>query len=157
MGFQIQEDLRTVELEIINALYKVTNQNVKIYPSGRTDRYVHAIGQVIHFDLDKEIPSLGLKKAMNSYLPADIYFKSVELVNMDFHSRFSAKSKEYRYYIDEKYYTVEDYIGLMKEAIPKNYYYKLLIIGEGNKVIDQAPSAGTLVKEGGTVIIYLGN
>lgn len=104
MGFQIQEDLRTVELEIINALYKVTNQNVKIYPSGRTDRYVHAIGQVIHFDLDKEIPSLGLKKAMNSYLPADIYFKSVELVNMDFHSRFSAKSKEYRYYISKEEY-----------------------------------------------------
>ena len=69
----------------------------------------------------------------------------------------NAMAKEYRYYIDEKYYTVEDYIGLMKEAIPKNYYYKLLIIGEGNKVIDQAPSAGTLVKEGGTVIIYLGN
>ena len=45
----------------------------------------------------------------------------------------------------------------MKEAIPKNYYYKLFIIGEGNKVIDLAPSAGTLVKEGGTVIIYLGN
>ena len=66
MGFQIQEDLRTVELEIIKALYKVTNQTIKIYPSGRTDRFVHAIGQVIHFDLDKKIPALGLKKAINS-------------------------------------------------------------------------------------------
>ncbi len=105
MGFQIQEDLRTVELEIIKALYKVTNQTIKIYPSGRTDRFVHAIGQVIHFDLDKKIPALGLKKAINSYLSNDIYFKEIELVDENFHARFSAKSKEYRYYISKEEYS----------------------------------------------------
>lgn len=73
------------------------------------------------------------------------------------HDYENAMPKEYRYYIDEKYYKVEDYINLMKTAIPKNNYYKLLIIGEGTKVIDQTPNAGALVKEGGTVILYLGN
>lgn len=64
--------------------------------------------------------------------------------------------KEYRYYIDERYFTVEDYIGLTKKAIPTNRYYKLLIVGEGDNVIDQIPSKGSKIKEGGTVVLYLG-
>lgn len=102
-GFQIQEDLRTVELEIKKALFKIINQDVKIYPSGRTDRYVHALGQVIHFDLECYIPIEGLKKGLNSYICKDIYFKDIEIVSKDFHARFSAKSKEYRYYILKEY------------------------------------------------------
>ncbi len=105
MGFQIQDNLRTVELEIKNALFKLTNEDIKIYSSGRTDRYVHALGQVIHFDLENEIPPLGLKRGINSYLPKDIYFKSIEQVDVNFHARFSAKSKEYRYYINKKEYS----------------------------------------------------
>jgi len=100
MGFQIQEDLKTIELEIKIALKKLLDQDIKIYPSGRTDKGVHAIAQVIHFDLDKYIPENGIKNGINSYLPDDIYFKSVELVDESFHARFSAKSKEYRYYIN---------------------------------------------------------
>ena len=100
MGFQIQEELKTIELEIKIALKKMLGIDVKIYPSGRTDKGVHAIGQVIHFDLENYIPELGKKNGMNSYLPEDIYFKSVELVDESFHARFSAKSKEYRYYIN---------------------------------------------------------
>ena len=100
MGFQIQEDLKTIELEIKIALKKLLGQDIKIYPSGRTDRGVHAIAQVIHFDLDKYIPEDGIKNGLNSYLPKDIYFKKVELVDENFHARFSAKSKEYRYYIN---------------------------------------------------------
>ena len=100
MGFQIQEELKTIELEIENALKKLLGKDVKIYPSGRTDKGVHAKGQVIHFDLDNYIPEKGIKNGVNSYLPEDIYFKSVELVDESFHARFSAKSKEYRYYIN---------------------------------------------------------
>ncbi len=100
MGFQIQEELKTIELEIKIALKKMLGIDVKIYPSGRTDNGVHAIGQVIHFDLENYIPESGIKNGMNSYLPEDIHFKSVELVDESFHARFSAKSKEYRYYIN---------------------------------------------------------
>ena len=94
MGFQIQEELKTIELEIKIALKKLLGIDVKIYPSGRTDRGVHAKGQVIHFDLDNYIPPEGLKNGINAFLPEDIYFRSVEEVDESFHARFSAKSKE---------------------------------------------------------------
>lgn len=100
MGFQIQDDLPTIELYIKQAIYKMLNVDVKIYASGRTDRYVHAFNQVFHFDLENEIPARGIQKGLNSYLPEDIYIKNVEIVGEDFHSRFSAISKEYRYYIN---------------------------------------------------------
>ncbi len=126
-GFQIQEELPTIELEIQKALKKAFNQDIKIYGSGRTDKGVHAIGQVFHFDMEKEIPIEGVKRGLNSFLPKDIYIKSVSIVNDDFHARFSAKEKEYRYYINTKEYnplTIDympfyDYldISLMEEAI----------------------------------------
>ena len=100
MGFQIQEELPTIELAIIQAIKSMLNIDVKIYASGRTDRYVHAFNQVFHFDLENNIPVNGIKKGLNSFLPKDIYIKSVELVDESFHSRFSAISKEYRYYIN---------------------------------------------------------
>ncbi|MBD5390899.1 tRNA pseudouridine(38-40) synthase TruA [bacterium] len=102
MGFQIQNALPTIELELQKAIYKVCKEEVKIYPSGRTDRYVHAVGQVFHVDLDANIPPLGLQKGINSFLPQDIYIRHCEEVDESFHARFSAKSKEYRYYINIK-------------------------------------------------------
>lgn len=68
----------------------------------------------------------------------------------------NAMEKQYRYYIDEKYYTVEDYIGLYKKAIVKKYDYNYLFLGSGDKVIDQSPAKGTKIKQGGTIILYLG-
>lgn len=102
MGFQVQEDLPTVELCIKQALFRMLGKDIKIYPSGRTDRYVHAVNQVFHFDLENEIPPNGLKNGINAYLPDDIYIKAVELADESFHARFSAVSKEYRYYINTK-------------------------------------------------------
>ncbi|MBQ9520762.1 MAG: tRNA pseudouridine(38-40) synthase TruA [Acholeplasmatales bacterium] len=129
MGFQIQEELPTVELEIKKALYKLLNLDIKIYPSGRTDRGVHAINQVIHFDLEKFIPEDGIKNGINAFLPPDIHFKKVELVDENFHARFSVKLKEYRYYIntgdyDPLRYNYEEYITninyeIMSEAIKR--------------------------------------
>ena len=104
MGFQIQNELPTIELEIENAINKFIGYDVKIYPSGRTDRGVHAKGQVIHFDLENEIPANGVKSGINAFLPNDIYIKECEIVDLDFHARFSAKSKEYRYYINKGEY-----------------------------------------------------
>ena len=104
MGFQIQNELPTIELYLVEAIKKMLGVEVKIYASGRTDRYVHAVGQVFHFDLESKIPAKGLEKGINSYLPPDIHISHCEEVNEEFHSRFSAKSKEYRYYINYKEY-----------------------------------------------------
>lgn len=100
MGFQIQGDLPTVELCIRQSLFKMLGKDIKIYPSGRTDRYVHALNQVFHLDLECALPPDGLKNGINAYLPKDIYIKNVELTDESFHARFSAISKEYRYYIN---------------------------------------------------------
>lgn len=108
MGFQVQDDLPTIELELEKAISKVTNDRIDIYASGRTDKGVHAIGQVIHFDTDKDISEYGWKKAINSFLPGDIRIVSVERVDNEFHSRFSAKSKEYHYLVKTNNFTVFD-------------------------------------------------
>lgn len=65
--------------------------------------------------------------------------------------------KEYRYYIDTRYYDVSNYVGLTKKEIKQNQFYKVITIGNGNKVISQIPEAGEKIKEGGTVILYLTN
>lgn len=104
MGFQIQNALPTIELELTKAFEKLLGIPVKIYPSGRTDRYVHAVGQVFHVDFSKDIPAYGLMRGLNSFLPNDIFIRSCEVVEETFHARFSAVKKEYRYYINTKEY-----------------------------------------------------
>ena len=113
MGFQIQNDLPTIELEIIKAFKKLINKDIKIYPSGRTDRYVHAVNQVFHVDIDVNIVPRGLVKGLNSFLPDDIYIKSCEIVDDNFHARFSCVKKEYRYYIN-----IKEYNPLIKRYCP---------------------------------------
>lgn len=98
-GFQIQENLRTVQSEIELVLKEVLKKDITIFASGRTDALVHAIGQVFHFDSDIVMTGSQMKRAINSYLPKDIYIKNVEIVSDEFHSRFSAVSKEYHYVI----------------------------------------------------------
>lgn len=104
MGFQVQNALPTIELELNKAFEKLLGIAVKIYPSGRTDRHVHAIGQVFHVDILQNIPAYGLMRGLNSFLPQDIHIRSCEIVQDDFHARFSAVKKEYRYYINIKEY-----------------------------------------------------
>ena len=99
-GFQTQKGLRSVQEEIENILVIINKQPINIYPSGRTDSGVHAIGQVFHFDSDIIMGEWNMQNAMNSRLPKDIYITNVEHVSDDFHSRFSAVSKEYHYYLD---------------------------------------------------------
>ena len=62
-GWQIQPDKRTVQEEIQKAIYKITHEEVTIHSSGRTDAGVHAVGQVFHFDINKEIPEKQTKSS----------------------------------------------------------------------------------------------
>lgn len=105
-GFQIQNDEPTIELELKKALSILFNEDVKIYASGRTDKGVHARGQVINFYTKMKIDECKFKYAFNRTLPHDIRILDLKYVDNDFHARFSAKSKEYRYYIKTKNYDV---------------------------------------------------
>jgi tRNA pseudouridine38-40 synthase len=99
-GFQYQPNQRTIAGELEKALAKMHRGEVlRVHGSGRTDAGVHAKGQVVHFDSPHDIPADKWKKALNALLPADIYVNQVEFVPETFHARFSAKKKEYHYFV----------------------------------------------------------
>ncbi|MDQ0220585.1 tRNA pseudouridine(38-40) synthase TruA [Peribacillus cavernae] len=99
-GFQVQPDKRTVQSEMEKALRKMhKGEAIRVSASGRTDSRVHAKGQVIHFDSPYSFPAENWEKGMNALLPEDIAVISVQEATPDFHSRFDATGKEYRYLV----------------------------------------------------------
>ena len=98
-GFQHQPNFINIEDELIKAIQRIDGKVEKIVGSGRTDRYVHARGQVIHFDSEKKIEPYKWVMAVNTFLPEDIRILSCEYVSDDFHARYSVKSKEYHYHL----------------------------------------------------------
>lgn len=99
-GFQIQPKQRTVQGELEKALTKIHKGNpIRIHPSGRTDAGVHAIRQVFHFETSLNLQETNWLQALNTVLPNDLVVKEVEFVDDSFHARYSAREKEYRYYV----------------------------------------------------------
>lgn len=99
-GFQKQKNYCTIQEQLETVLAKITKDSIIVHASGRTDAHVHALGQVFHFDTHLDISENSWKKAINGLLPFDIHIKSVEIVSNEFHSRFHAHSKHYRYLIN---------------------------------------------------------
>lgn len=98
-GWQIQPALPTIQGTLVDAVRRVTNENIVLHGSGRTDAGVHALNQVANFSSDSPIPAVNLVIALNDTLPASIRVISAEEVAEDFHARKSAKAKTYRYRI----------------------------------------------------------
>ena len=96
-GFQRQVEVRTVQASVESALRSIGWQNSTILAAGRTDTGVHASGQVIAFDLAWDHSPRELRNALNANLPVDIAARLVESVEIDFHPRFSAAARRYRY------------------------------------------------------------
>lgn len=102
-GFQKQKNAHTIEAEINDALFKIHKRDIKIVASGRTDRGVHALGQVFHFDSNLNMTTNEFKKALNSHLPEDIRVFDICVVDNDFNARHSAIKKTYKYIINQEY------------------------------------------------------
>jgi len=99
-GWQIQKRKRTVQGEITRALERIFAEKIKLIGAARTDSGVHALGQVANFRTRNiRLTTTALLRALNSLLPSDIVIKNVKVVADSFHSRYSAKSKVYRYQI----------------------------------------------------------
>jgi len=98
-GWQQQKNGKTIHQTLNKAIVKVVNEEIKLHGAGRTDAGTHAIGQVANFKTQSNIPFFNLVQAINYYLPKDIVVKSAKKVPEKFHSRYSAKSKVYRYTI----------------------------------------------------------
>jgi tRNA pseudouridine38-40 synthase len=100
-GWQQQAHGRTVEAELKRALKAVTGQDLKVYAAGRTDAGAHAEGQVVSFQTDGRISPHRLVAALNARLPADVAVLSGEEAPDEFHARYSARWRRYRYrYLD---------------------------------------------------------
>lgn len=97
VGWQTQKNGLSVQALLENAVLSVTSESVTVQGSGRTDSGVHARAQVAHFDTESRMPADKFSFALNTRLPHDIRVIHSEETTADFHSRFSAKHKEYRY------------------------------------------------------------
>lgn len=101
-GSQTQPEKNAVEDKILEA-FKRLNVEAKIILSGRTDKGVHATGQVFNVELPEHFSDVAvLKKLINHQLPLSIRVLHVQKVSSDFHARFSAKKRVYRYFITQK-------------------------------------------------------
>ncbi|MGF3112791.1 tRNA pseudouridine(38-40) synthase TruA [Facklamia sp. P9177] len=103
-GYQIQKNGISIQEKIENALLLIAKKSpenpIKIIGSGRTDAGVHAMGQVIHFDFPASIPAINLLRALNSILEKDIRIIQCNQTKIDFHARYHAIGKSYRYRVD---------------------------------------------------------
>ena len=98
-GWQVQPDHPSVQQTLEETLQSVIGHPVKIHGSGRTDRGVHARGQVAHVDVTTRLKNISILRAMNARLPPDIRVMKITDVKNDFHARRSAHHKEYRYFV----------------------------------------------------------
>jgi len=99
-GWQRQNDFKTIQGTIESAIKSFSGQEIELFAAGRTDAGVHAIGQIAHFDLDKEFPEWQITKAINFYLKDEgIVILDTKIVNESFHARFSAHRRAYCYKI----------------------------------------------------------
>ncbi len=99
-GWQYQENGISVQQVLEEAITKFSHEVSRIHGAGRTDAGVHALNQVAHFDLNKGFETRSVQSALNHFVrPHLISIKEVELVDENFHARFSAKSRSYIYKI----------------------------------------------------------
>jgi tRNA pseudouridine38-40 synthase len=130
-GWQVQPNAPTIQETLKKTLEKFLREDVWIAGSGRTDAGVHALEQVAHFTVSKEIDARRFMAAANGLLPPDIRILEISEADEDFHARYSAKGKIYHYHLWlEKvrspmhrlyttYYAEPLDQGLLKEAAAK--------------------------------------
>ncbi len=103
-GWQKQPNKLNIQGEIEKAIGEITGEEIDLIASGRTDAGVHSLGQTANFKTNSNIPIEKIPIAINSKLKKSIVIKSAEEVEERFHSRYSVKSKKYRYTINNSQY-----------------------------------------------------
>jgi tRNA pseudouridine38-40 synthase len=100
VGWQRQDNGPSVQGHLEGAVHRLTGESVIVTGAGRTDAGVHALGQVAHFDLEREWGPFRLMEALNFHLkPEAIALVDCQTAKPDFHARFSATGRHYRYLI----------------------------------------------------------
>ncbi|MFA9354397.1 tRNA pseudouridine(38-40) synthase TruA [Pediococcus pentosaceus] len=152
-GFQMQPNQRTVEgvlKRIVNKIAKNPTPEISVYGSGRTDAGVHALGQVVHFDLSIEMSERSMLHALNSQLPLDMQVKKVEIVDETFHARFTTHGKKYQYRMALGQFVdpfKRNYTGHWKFPINIGLIQKAIKDLEGTHDFSSFVASGSTVKE----------
>ena len=129
-GWQSQKNARAVQDVVNAAIHKLTGEMIDVMGSSRTDSGVHALGLIANFRTESSIPPDKFAYALNTVLPEDVVIRKSEEANVDFHARYGAKRKKYRYLILNSTYpsAIMRYrayhvdkrlnFGAMQEAVP---------------------------------------
>ena len=96
-GWQFQPGLPTVQGAINDAARKITQERIIVHGASRTDAGVHALGQVAHFKTSSALSAQELQRSLNALLPPSIRIVAAEEIGHEFHSRWLAQGKTYRY------------------------------------------------------------
>jgi len=115
-GSQLQKEQRTVQGEVEKALLKIGWKGKSVLFAGRTDAGVHAAGQVIAFDFNWDHPEKELNQALNAVLPKDISVSKINRTRPDFHPRYDARSRRYRYQI---------FTSLIRDPFQERYTWRV--------------------------------
>ncbi len=98
-GWQLQPGLPTIQGALNDAASRITQEKIFMAAASRTDAGVHALGQVVHFKTQSALPATEFQRALNALLPAAIRVIAAEEMGPDFHARWQAMGKTYRYRI----------------------------------------------------------
>lgn len=132
-GWQIQENARTVQGTISDAIKVIFTEEINLLASGRTDSGVHALGQVANFRYKKEIGIYRFQHSLNSILPNDISVINIQKVSESFHARFDAKERTYMYLISKEKYPFYYKYSLLKRELNVSLLNELSNIFFGEK------------------------
>jgi len=98
-GWQRQCGQPTVQGALEQAIFKMSGERINVICAGRTDKGVHALNQVVHFDINKRREPQVWINGLNAHLPRDVRIHSAQKVGENFHARFSAYERHYRYFV----------------------------------------------------------
>jgi len=115
-GWQTQINAKAIHDVVSDAINSLTGEKCKLIGSSRTDTGVHAFGQIANFKTASTIPPEKFSNAINSMLPKDVIIRESKEVDMEFHSRYSATGKTYKYVIHN---------SPVKSAILRNRAYNI--------------------------------
>lgn len=99
-GYQKQKNASSIQGTIEKSLSNAFKQDITIQSSGRTDKGVHALHQVFHFDVDTKVSLDNMMRLINSYLPESIHIFDLDEVRQTFHARYDVLQKEYQYVLN---------------------------------------------------------
>jgi tRNA pseudouridine38-40 synthase len=98
-GWQLQPGLPTIQGALHDAIHQITQEPITIHGASRTDAGVHALGQVAHFKTHSTLDAQEIQRGLNALLPPTIRIVNTQEVGQDFHARWLAQGKTYRYRI----------------------------------------------------------